>query len=479
MNPVDFTIAKLREAFRKKEYSPVEAVKALIKRIENTDPSVQGYLRIDSEDAIAQAESSDLSKPLGGVPIAVKDNIAAKGQLTTCASKILENFRSPYDATVIGKLREAGAILLGRTNMDEFAMGSSTEHSAFQVTKNPWDLQRTPGGSSGGSAAVVAARSAVAALGSDTGGSIRQPAALCGCVGLKPTYGRVSRYGLVAFASSLDQIGPLTRTVEDAALLLNVIGGVDPMDNTSRPLPVPDYTAALTQSVQGLKIGIPQEYFSEGIDPEVRDALRQSIQWYASNGAEILDISLPHTSSATATYYLIATAEASANLARFDGIRYGHRAADPDGILDLYKRTKAEGFGPEVKRRIILGTYALSSGYHAKYYERAQKVRYLLRQDFDAAFGQCDLILTPTAPTPAFKIGQHTTDPLQMYLVDILTLAANLTGVCALSLPCGFSQDKLPIGMQLLGPHFKEETILRAAHTYEQAHPWHKESPNL
>jgi len=473
------SISQLRKKLATKEITPVDVVQDLIARTRAVDAKVQGYLRFNEEDALAQAKAADVSKPLGGIPIAIKDNMNAKGDACTCASKILEGYVSPYDATAIRKLREAGAILVGRTNMDEFAMGSSTEHSALQKTRNPWDLDRIPGGSSGGSAAVVAADTAIAALGSDTGGSIRQPAALCGCVGLKPTYGRVSRFGLVAFASSLDQIGPFTKTVEDSALILNAISGVDVMDNTSRPVAVPDFTKDLDKPVKGLRIGLPKEYFIDGIDPEVLAAIQKSVDWYREQGAEIVDVSLPHTSSATAVYYIIATAEASANLARFDGVRYGHRTAGAKDPLDLYMRSRAEGFGPEVKRRIILGTYVLSSGYYDAYYNRAQKVKTLIKTDFQTAFESCDLILTPTSPIPAFKFGEKTSDPLQMYLADIFTIAANLAGIPALSLPCGFTSGKLPIGLQLMAPHFGEETLLRAAHAYEIAHAWKNEKPSL
>jgi aspartyl-tRNA(Asn)/glutamyl-tRNA(Gln) amidotransferase subunit A len=393
----------------------------------------------------------------------------------------LQGFISPYDATVVRKLRDAGAVLLGRTNMDEFAMGSSTENSAIKKTRNPWDFERIPGGSSGGSAAAVAADECLAALGTDTGGSIRQPAALCGCVGLKPTYGRVSRYGLVAFASSLDQIGPFTKDVRDSALLLGVISGRDPKDSTSLSQPVPDYLRNLQHGVKGMKLGLPKEYFVEGMDPEVEKLIRNAIAEFKSLGAEIVDISLPHTQYAVSTYYVIATAEASANLARFDGIRYGYRTQDPKDLLDLYSRTRAEGFGQEVKRRIILGTYVLSSGYYDAYYLRAQKVRTLIRRDFEEAFKRCQAILTPTSPTAAFKFGEKTSDPLQMYLADIFTIATNLAGICGVSIPCGFvgKPQKLPVGLQILGPSLGEETLLRVAFAYEQGTPWHRERPKL
>ncbi|HZV34979.1 MAG TPA: Asp-tRNA(Asn)/Glu-tRNA(Gln) amidotransferase subunit GatA, partial [Verrucomicrobiae bacterium] len=400
-------------------------------------------------------------------------------QPLNCASKILGKFISPYDATAIAKLRAAGAIVFGRLNMDEFAMGSSTENSAFGVTRNPWDTTRIPGGSSGGSAAAVAADECIAALGTDTGGSIRQPAALCGVVGLKPTYGRISRYGLVAFASSLDQIGPFTKDVRDSATLLEVMSGLDKRDSTSVPHPVPHYAASLTGEIKGLKLGLPKEYMIGGLAPEVNAAVQAAVKHLQSLGAEIVEISLPHTDYAVATYYIIATAEASANLARFDGIRYGARVEGNDPI-SLYGNTRGAGFGAEVKRRIILGTYVLSSGYYDAYYLRAQKVRTLIRQDFLKAFEKVDAIVTPTSPTPAFKIGEKSDDPLQMYLSDIFTISCNLGGICGLSLPCGFTANpKLPIGLQLLGKPFGEETILKLAHAYEQSTQWHKERPKL
>jgi aspartyl-tRNA(Asn)/glutamyl-tRNA(Gln) amidotransferase subunit A len=473
------TIAGLRTKLTSKEVKPREIVESLLKRIESVDPKIQGYLWMNAEEALQQADAADLSKPLGGIPIAIKDNLNVKGNPCGCASKILENYQALYDATVISKLREAGAILLGRTNMDEFAMGSSTENSSWGKTRNPWDTDRIPGGSSGGSAAVVAAHEAIASLGSDTGGSIRQPAALCGCVGMKPTYGRVSRYGLVAFASSLDQIGPFTKTVEDSALLTQVISGHDPRDNTSAPQTPADFLSDLKKGVKGMRLGVPKEYFVAGMDPQVEKAIRDSITQLQSLGAEIVEISLPHTEHATAVYYILATAEASANLARFDGVRYGHRAANPTDVLDLYSRSRAEGFGSEVKRRIILGTYVLSSGYYDAYYNRAQKVRQLITRDFEQAFQKCDAILTPTSPTAAFKLGEKSQDPLQMYLADIFTIAVNLAEVCGLSLPCGFTSDKLPIGLQIIGPKWGENAILRVGHAYEQSTPWHQERPNL
>ncbi|MBV9462943.1 MAG: Asp-tRNA(Asn)/Glu-tRNA(Gln) amidotransferase subunit GatA, partial [Verrucomicrobiae bacterium] len=463
--------------------SSVELLRALKSRVDQVESKVDAFVSEGFETALSDAEkASSRTGPLAGVPIALKDNINARGWPCTCSSKILKNYVAPYDATVTRKLREAGAVLYGRLNMDEFAMGSSTENSAFKKTKNPWDPSRIPGGSSGGAAAAVSADECFAALGSDTGGSIRQPAGLCGCVGLKPTYGRVSRFGLVAFASSLDQIGPLAKTVEDAALLLGVIAGHDPLDSSSVARPVPDYVASLSKGVQGLRLGLPKEYFVEGMDPRVKSAIQAAIRQLEDLGAKIVEISLPHTAAAVATYYVVATAEASSNLARFDGVRYGFRAEKPSDVLDMYQKTRAEGFGPEVKRRIILGTYVLSSGYYDAYYLRAQKVRTLIRQDFEAAFEQCDAILTPTSPTPAFKLGEKTEDPLQMYLADIYTIAANLAGICGVSVPCGFVEEagrKLPVGLQILGKAFEEETILRVGHAYERSTDWHRQKPPL
>ena len=437
MDLAGLTIAKARRMMQSGELSPVQLVDAVNAAIEKTDPQVGGYLSRDYERARAAAAKADTSLPLGGIPIAIKDVINVAGEPCTCASKILQGYTAPYDATVIVKLRAAGAIPFGRTNMDEFAMGSSTENSAIQITRNPHDPERIPGGSSGGSAAVVGAGEALASLGSDTGGSIRQPAALCGCVGLKPSYGRVSRYGLVAFASSLDQIGPFTHTVEDAALVLQAVAGHDPLDSTSLDVPVPDYSAHLNDGVQGMKLGVPKEYFVDGMDPQVEARVREAIEVYRGLGAEIVEVSLPHTKYAVADYYIIATAEASANLARFDGVRYGKRAEAPRDLADHYGRTRGEGFGKEVKRRIILGTYVLSSGYYDAYYLRAQKVRTLIRRDFEEAFQKVDGLLSPTSPVPAFKIGERMADPLQMYLADIFTIAANLAGICGISVPCG------------------------------------------
>jgi aspartyl-tRNA(Asn)/glutamyl-tRNA(Gln) amidotransferase subunit A len=481
------TISQLTAKLAQREVSAREATQACLDQIARMDGKIHAFISHDTADALAQADAADkersqgssTTKPLLGVPIAVKDVLAVKNQPLNCGSKILGKFTSPYDATVIEKLKAAGAIIFGRLNMDEFAMGSSTENSAFGTTKNPWDIERIPGGSSGGSAAAVAADECIASLGTDTGGSIRQPAALCGCVGLKPTYGRISRYGLVAFASSLDQIGPFTKDVRDSATLLGVMSGVDPRDSTSVPQPVPDYAAALDGNIKGLKLGLPKEYMIGGLDPEVKTAVDAAVKQYEKLGAEIVEISLPHTDYAVATYYIVATAEASANLARFDGIRYGARI-DGNDPAELYSKTRGAGFGPEVKRRIILGTYVLSSGYYDAFYLRAQKVRTLIRNDFLKAFEQVDAIVTPTSPTAAFKIGEKSDDPLQMYLSDIFTISCNLAGICGISLPCGFTKSpKLPIGLQLLGKPFGEETMLKLAHAYERSTAWHKEKPSL
>lgn len=475
------SVAELQAKLRAREVSPVEALDALESRIAAVDPTIHGYLSRDYALARKLAETADVSLPLGGVPIAIKDVINVTGEPCTAASKILQGYTSTYDATVIKQLRAAGAIPFGRCNLDEFAMGSSTENSAFGRTMNPWDFSRIPGGSSGGSAAVVAADEAYASLGSDTGGSIRQPAALCGCVGLKPTYGRVSRFGLIAFASSLDQIGPFTKTTRDAGLLLNAIAGRDSMDSTSLDVPVEDSTALLGRDLKGIKLGIPKEYFISGIDPQVEEAVRGAIKHYESLGAEIVDVSLPHTEHAVSVYYVIATAEASANLARFDGVRYGYRA-QAENLLSQYGRSRAEGFGPEVKRRIILGTYVLSSGYYDAYYLRAQKVRTLIRDDFSKAFEKVDAIVCPTTPEPAFKAGDRSDDPLKMYLADIFTIACNLAGTCGVSIPCGFANTdgkKLPVGLQIIGQPFKEAQLLQIAHAYEQSTDWHKARPEL
>ncbi|MEY5062746.1 MAG: Glutamyl-tRNA(Gln) amidotransferase subunit [Verrucomicrobiota bacterium] len=471
------TVASLRRRLAKKEIKPRDIITDLLKEIDAREKTIHAYTVVDRESALQAADQADVSLPLGGIPIALKDNLNATGDPCTCSSKILEGYKAPYDATAVARLRKAGAVFLGRTNMDEFAMGSSTENSALGVTRNPWDSSRIPGGSSGGSAAAVAGRIALAALGSDTGGSIRQPAALCGCVGLKPTYGRISRYGLVAFASSLDQIGPLTRTVEDSAILLSSLAGHDPRDNTTDLRPPESFLSKPTNSVKGLKVGLPKEYFIPGMDRATEQAVRAAADWFQKNGAEIKEVSLPLTPSAIAVYYILATAEASANLARFDGVRYGRRAADPRDVLDLYQRTREEGFGPEVKRRIILGTFVLSAGYTDAYYRKAQKVRGLIRQDFEKVFQDCDLLLTPTSPEPAFKLGERTQDPLKMYLADVFTISVNLAGTCGISLPCGFTDSNLPIGLQLIGPRFGEEKMLQAAHAFETAHDFWKRMP--
>jgi aspartyl-tRNA(Asn)/glutamyl-tRNA(Gln) amidotransferase subunit A len=477
------SIVELRDFLRRREVSPGEALRALEERINVVDPKIGAYLVHDLAAATAEAEKADVSLSLGGIPIAIKDLINVEGQQCTCGSKILRGYRAPYSATVIERLRGDGAIPFGRMNMDEFAMGSSTENSSAQVTRNPWDLSRVPGGSSGGSAAAVAADIAFGALGTDTGGSIRQPAALSGIVGFKPSYGRVSRFGLVAFASSLDQIGPLTKTVQDSALLMNAIAGHDSRDSTSLDAPVPDYAQNLGGDLKGIRIGLPKEYMIEGVDPVVKNAVMTAVKQLSSLGAEIAEVSLPHTDYAISAYYILATAEASANLARFDGVRYGHRAEKVSSLFDHYARTRAEGFGAEVKRRIILGTYVLSSGYYDAYYLRAQKVRELIRQDFVRAFEKVEALVSPTSPTPAFKLGEKTTDPLQMYLADIFTNAANLAGICGINVPCGFAQSengkKLPIGLQLLGKALDEARIFQIAHAYEQSTGWHKVRPAI
>ena len=482
-SPASLTIHELQPLLASGRLSPAEVLDDLIGRIERLNPSLRTYITLDLDRVRRQLEAGSAAERRGrlfGIPITVKDNLCIQGEETTCASRVLFGFRPPYDATVIERLRSEGALLIPRANMDEFAFGSSTENSAFGPTRNPWATDRVPGGSSGGSAAAVAADLAVAALGSDTGGSIRQPASFCGVVGLKPTYGRVSRYGLIAFASSLDQIGPLTKDVTDCAILLSVIAGQDERDSTSAPVPVPDYVSALKQPVKGLRLGIPKEYFVDGIDPEVKRAMDEAIKTFERLGVACEPVSLPHTPSAVATYYIIATAEASSNLSRYDGVQYGFRASGNGGtLLDMYERTRTEGFGAEPKRRILLGTYVLSHGYYDAYYLKGLKVRTLIKQDFDTVFERCDAILTPTAPTPAFRLGEKLDDPLQMYLSDIFTISANLTGVPALSMPCGFSSGGLPIGMQLLAAPFKEEMLLRIAYAYEQATEWHRRKPQL
>ncbi len=481
-----WTLCEARDALARGAVSSVELVSALLAAVERRNGELGCYLSVDRDDALAQARTADDRRaggetaPLLGVPVSVKDILNTRGQPCTCGSKILESYRAPYDATAIARLRDAGAVVFGRCNMDEFAMGSSTENSAYRTTRNPWDTSRVPGGLSGGSAAAVAADLAIAALGTDTGGSVRQPASFCGCVGLKPTYGRISRYGLVAYASSLDQIGPVTKRVRDAAALLGALAGRDPMDSTSVDVPVPDYEASLAagaDGLQGMRLGLPREYFIDGMDPGVEAAVRAAVDRCRELGAEIVDVSLPHTKYAVATYYVIATAEASANLARFDGVRYGLRVPGEDPI-DQYSRTRAAGFGAEVKRRIILGTYVLSSGYYDAYYLQAQKARTLIRRDFEQAFARCDAIVSPVAPTAAYRIGENVDDPLKMYLGDIFTVPLNLAGICGISVPCGFTPARLPVGLQIVGPAFREETVLRAAHAYEQASDWTSQRPD-
>ena len=481
------TATELAALLAARKASSVELTTAFIARAQAVEDRLHAFNSFDEADALAQARAADARRaagqargPLDGIPIGFKDVIAVEGQPLTCSSRMLAGFVSPYDATVTRRLREAGAVLWGRLNMDEFAMGSSTENSAFQPTANPWDLARVPGGSSGGPAAAVAAGEMPLALGSDTGGSIRQPASFCGVVGLKPTYGRVSRYGLVAFASSLDQIGPIARTVEDAALLLGAIAGHDPLDSTSYAAPVPDYRAALVAAPGRWKLGVPKEYFGAGLDSEVGAAVRAAIEFYRAAGCEIREVSLPLAADyAIATYYIIATAECSSNLARYDGVRYGHRAAKAADAVDLYFQTRAEGFGAEVKRRVILGTYVLSSGYYDAYYLRAQKVRTLIRDDFLRAFREVDALLAPVAPTAAFRRGEKSADPLAMYLSDIYTISVNLAGLPGISVPCGFTAGGLPVGLQIIGQPFQEAGLLAIAHAYEQGHDWHTRHPAL
>jgi aspartyl-tRNA(Asn)/glutamyl-tRNA(Gln) amidotransferase subunit A len=480
------TAAALAGMLATKQVSAVELTQAVIQRTKAVEPKVRAFNSFDEGDALAQARASDKRRAQGGtlgaldgIPIGLKDVIAVEGQPLTASSKMLANFVSPYDSTVTRKLKGAGAVCWGRLNLDEFAMGSSTENSAVQTTANPYDLERVPGGSSGGSAAALAAGEAIATLGSDTGGSIRQPAAFCNLVGLKPTYGLVSRFGLIAFASSLDQIGPFARTVEDAAILLQTIAGHDERDSTSFKVEVPDYRAELGKRKGPWKLGIPKEYFGQGLDPEVGAAVQSAITFYQKQGCEIKEVSLPHTQYGVAVYYIIATAECSSNLARYDGIRYGHRSSEAKDAIDIYFKSRAEGFGQEVKRRIILGTYVLSSGYYDAYYLRAQKVRTLVRQDFLNAYKEVDAILTPTAPTPAFKRGEKSADPLAMYLSDIYTIGVNLAGLPGVSIPCGFSKAGLPIGLQIIGQPFQESNLLAIAQSYEQAHDWHHRVPSL
>lgn len=480
----NLTISEALEKLRAGEITSVELTQAHLDQIEQYDAQIKAYITVTADLALQQAKAADEArangedKPLLGIPLAIKDVISTKGIETTCGSKILKGYVPVFDATVIQRLLDAGMVMLGKLNMDEFAMGSSTENSAFFETRNPYDLERVPGGSSGGSGAVVAAQMAMGALGTDTGGSIRLPGSFCNLAAVKPSYGRVSRYGLVAFGSSLDQAGPMTRTVEDAARLLQVMAGHDPMDSTSRPEPVPDYLAGLTGDVKGLKIGLPKEYFVDGMDSEVEKAVRDAIAQLESMGAVIKEVSLPHTQYSLATYYLVATSEASANLARFDGVRFGNRV-DKGDMWATYKASRGEGFGEEVKRRIMLGTYALSAGYYDAWYGKALGVRQLIKQDFDSVFEEVDVLLSATSPTAAFKFGENTADPLKMYLTDVLTIAANVAGVCGISVPCGMDSTGLPIGLQILGPQLGEDTILRTAHAYEQANDWYTAKPSL
>jgi aspartyl-tRNA(Asn)/glutamyl-tRNA(Gln) amidotransferase subunit A len=485
MNLAALTLHEARDKLRKRQISAQELTQAIFQRIAETEGSIHSYITLCRDTALQEAKRADAllkteTNPpaLLGIPIAVKDNFLTIGVRTTCASKILENFIPPYDSTAVKKLRAAGAVITGKTNLDEFAMGSSVENSAFFLTRNPWDTSRVPGGSSGGSAAAVAADQCIAALGTDTGGSIRQPGSFCGIVGLKPTYGRVSRYGIVAFASSMDQVGPMTKDVRDSALMLEAIAGYDPADSTSVNRPVQQYSASLTGDIKGMRLGIPKEYFVSGIEAQVEQAVRNAVRQLEKNGAVIEEISLPHTDYAVAVYYIVATAEASSNLARYDGMRYGHRAHGHD-LAETYLLSRAGGFGPEVKRRIMLGTYALSAGYYDAYYLKAQRVRTLIKKDFDEAFKTCDAIITPTSPTPAFKLGEKMEDPLKMYLSDIYTISVNLAGLPALSLPCGFDSESLPIGMQIVGKHFDESIILGVAYAYEQSTEWHRKKPKL
>ncbi|MBN1515704.1 Asp-tRNA(Asn)/Glu-tRNA(Gln) amidotransferase subunit GatA [Candidatus Sumerlaeota bacterium] len=474
MEAYELTVTQALERLQRGELSCEEWTRACLDRARAVDGRVRAFVQLDEDGALASAREADAARkagaqaPLLGAPIAIKDNMHIKGRKTTCSSKMLENFTAPFDATVVAKLRDAGAVFLGKTNLDEFAMGSSTENSAFFTTRNPWNLDYVPGGSSGGSAASVAAYETPFALGSDTGGSIRQPAAFCGIYGLKPTYGRVSRYGLVAFGSSLDQIGPLARNVEDIALLLNVISGKDPRDSTSSDIPAPDFTQALGRGVKGLRLGIPKEYFVEGVDPEVKSAVHQAIDRLCAQGAEAVEVSLPHTEYAISVYYICCTAEASSNLARYDGAQYGHSAAGSENIVELFTRTRSEAFGKEVKRRIMLGTYVLSAGFYDAYYLKALKVRTLLQRDFERAFEQCDVIVTPPVPTPAFRAGERIDDPLQMYLGDIFTISVNLAGVPALCCPAGFNAAGLPLSVQLIAPIFSEERLIQTASVHQE-----------
>jgi len=478
-------IAEAVGVLKSKEISSEELTRAFLDKIEKLDPQIGAFITLDPDGAIAAARKSDerLARGEGGIlegiPLGIKDIFVTEGIKTTCASKILHNWIPPYEGTPTRKLREAGAVFLGKLNMDEFAMGSSTETSNVGVTRNPWDLERIPGGSSGGSSAAVCARMCMGATGTDTGGSIRQPASVCGIVGIKPTYGRVSRYGVIAFASSLDQVGPMTRTVRGSAIMLKALAGHDPMDSTSIPQPVPDYEAAIKDDLKGVKVGVPKEYFVEGMQPEVEKTVRTAIDKLADIGAEIVDIDLPHTDYAIAVYYIIATAEASSNLARYDGIKYGYRKDENKGLIEIYKASRSEGFGDEVKRRIMLGTYVLSAGYYDAYYRKAMQVRTLIRRDFEKAFEKVDAIVTPTSPTTAFKLGEKTDDPLQMYLSDIFTVPVNLAGLPGMNVPCGFDEKNLPVGLQILAPPMAEETIFHVAGAYENATEWTDREPEI
>lgn len=480
------TALQIKEKILSKEIRASDLIKCLFERIKSVEPNIQAYIITNEEEAIKKAaeidkkiENTEKVGLLAGIPVAVKDNICTKNLYTTCASKILQNFIPPYDAFVVKRLKEEDAIIIGKTNLDEFAMGSSTENSGYKITRNPWNSECVPGGSSGGSAAAVAADLSLMALGSETGGSVRQPAALCGVVGVKPTYGRVSRNGLVAFGSSLDQIGTVTKDVRDAALLLQGIAGYDLHDSTSANVPVPDYLNGIDSGVESLRIGIPKEYFATGLNADVHKALKDALKVYGRLGAKVIDISLPHTEYAVAVYYIVANAEASSNLARYDGVRYGYRTSKSNGIIDMYCRTRSEGFGNEVKRRIMLGNYALSSGYYDAYYLKASKVRNLIKHDFDLAFEKVDCIICPTSPVPAFKIGERADNPLEMYLSDIYTIPANLAGIPGISIPCGFSKEALPIGMQILGKHFEEKKLLQIAYAFERETDYHRKKPVL
>ena len=476
-NLIDLSIHELHDLLSKRKVSAVEITRAYLDRIGKVDPKIRAYLTVTADQALTQAEkadkrlkkASDVITPLTGIPLGIKDVICTQGVRTTCASKILENFVPPYNAAVMERLEAHGAVMLGKLNMDEFAMGSSTENSAYHPTRNPWDLERIPGGSSGGSAASVAARTCAGSLGSDTGGSIRQPASHCGVIGMKPTYGMVSRFGLVAFASSLDQIGPISRDVTDCALLLNAISGHDTRDSTSIPIEVPDYTGSLMPSLKNYTLGIPREYFTPGLDPEVEKTVRHAVSALESQGARVVEVSLPHTEYAVAAYYIVAPAEASSNLSRYDGVKYGFRATGYKNLMDMYKKTRSQGFGPEVKRRIMIGTYSLSAGYYDAYYKKASQIRTLITQDFKKVFEQCDVIAAPVSPTAAFKLGEKADDPLQMYLSDIFTIPVNLAGIPGISVPCGLNSSGLPIGLQLMAEHFEEAKLLTVAYNLELA----------